>query len=359
MAGQDNRHRIVPHGSADGSRRALLARVGLDCLRDITVGDKLAVGDFRKFSPYQLAKLRSTGRAWRNLARIATLEVRVEPRTRPHEHGIVGLFLRGGRKRRRVVFLTLEPQADERLAIACKLDIAQRRRVGAGEIHGPFFLSLVRALCRCCRTPRRDRHARGQRVSSLFRSGRVRHVRQGRLRTRLPLSFPLFHLWGGLLGLLVRHRPHRHHGVRSPWAPGLRQFLQLTRLHVGKRKFHAIVGGKERIGVIVGAHEYVLHRPVADAANAAEACSLRRKVGARTQRELARFHGARDGANGVRTLSDDADLAKAGGRIVRAKGLRQGECAGQFRYRSLCRRAELARDTPRERACRLHGDLLP
>ena len=157
----------------------------------------------------------------------------------------------------------------------------------------------------------------------------------------------------------MRHRPHRHHGVRSPRAPGLRQFLQLTRLHVGKRKFHAIVGGKERIGIIVGAHEHVLHRPVADAADAAEACGLRHEVGARMQREFACFHGARNGANGIRALSDDADLAKAGGRIVHAKGLRRWKCAGQFRHRSLYRRAELARDTPRERACRLHGDLLP
>lgn len=174
-----------------------------------------------------------------------------------------------------------------------------------------------------------------------------------------PFPFPFSVFWGGLLGLLVRHRPHRHHGIRSPRAPGLRQFLQLTRLHVGNRKFHAIVGGKKRIGVIVGAHEYVLHRPVADAADAAEACGLRRKVGARTQREFARFHGARNGANGIRALSDDADLAKADGRILRAKGLRQGKCASQFRYRPLCLRAELASHASRERACRLHGDLLP
>ena len=179
MAGQDDGHWVVPHSPADGSRRALLARVGLDRLRDIAVSDKLAVGDFCKFRPHQLAKLRSTGRALRNLAWIAALEIRVEPCARLRERGVIRLLLCGGRKRRRVIFLPSEPQADERLAIACKLDIAQRRRVGAGEIHGPFFLSLVRALCRCCRTPRRDRHARGRRVSSLFRSGRVRHVLQG------------------------------------------------------------------------------------------------------------------------------------------------------------------------------------
>ena len=282
MAGQDNRHWIVPHSPADGSRRALLARVGFNRLRNIAVGDELSVWDFRKLRPYQLAKLRPARCTRGNLSWVAALEVRVEPRAGLREHRIAGLFLRGGRKRRRVVFLTLEPQADERLAVARKLDIAQRRRVGAGKIHGPFFLSLVRALCRCCYTPRRNRHARGQRVCSLFRSGRVRHVRQGRLRTHPPLSFPLFRLRSGLLGLLVRHRPHRHHGIRSPRAPGLRQFLQLTRLHVGKRKFHAIVGGKKRIGVIVGAHEYILHRPVADAADTTEACGLCHEVGART-----------------------------------------------------------------------------
>ena len=77
------------------------------------------------------------------------------------------------------------------------------------------------------------------------------------------------------------------------------------------------------------------------------------------QREFACFHGARNGANGIRALSDDADLAKASRRIVRAKSLWQGKCAGQFRYRPLRLRAELASHASRERACRLHGDLLP